>query len=76
MEYMSDHVKVFALGGLDEEGRDCYVVEINDDIFVLDCGMSLPDKTLPGIDALIPNFEYLIRNKSRIKAYIIASNSR
>ena len=68
---MSDHVKVFALGGLDEEGRDCYVVEINDDIFVLDCGMSLPDKTLPGIDALIPNFEYLIRNKSRIKAYII-----
>ena len=69
---MPDRVKIFALGGLDEEGRDCYVVEINDDIFVLDAGMSLPDKTLPGVDFLIPNFEYLIKNKNRIKGYFIS----
>ena len=68
---MSDIIKVFALGGLDEEGRDCYVVEINNDIFVLDCGMSLPDKTIPGIDSLLPNYSYLIENKDRIRAYII-----
>ena len=68
---MNDVVKVFALGGLDENGRDCYVVEINNDIFVLDCGTCLPDKTIPGIDYIIPNPSYLIKNKDRIKAYII-----
>ena len=68
---MGDKVKVFALGGLDEGGRDCYIVEINDDIFVLDCGTSLPDKTIPGVDYIIPNPSYLIENKDRIKAYLI-----
>ena len=68
---MSDVVKILALGGLDENGRDCYVVEINDDIFVLDAGTCLPDKTVPGVDYMIPNPDYLIKNKNRIKAYII-----
>ena len=66
-----DSIKICALGGLDESGRDCYIVEINDKIIVLDYGASLPDKTLPGIDFLIPNNDYLIKNKSRVKAYII-----
>ena len=68
---MADKVKICALGGLDEKGRDCYIVEINDDIFVLDCGSSLPDKSLPGVDCLIPNPEYLIANKNRVKAFLI-----
>ncbi len=68
---MNDLVRVMALGGLDENGRDCYVVEINDDIFVLDCGTSIPDKNAPGIDYMIPNPDYLIKNKDRIKAYFI-----
>ena len=58
---MAEKIKVFALSGLDEDGRDCYVVEINDDIFVLDCGLTLPDKTMLGVDALLPNFDYLPR---------------
>ena len=57
---MADLIKVCALSGLDEEGRDCYLIEINNDIFVVDCGMSMPDKTIPGIDSILPNFEYLI----------------
>ena len=68
---MADKIKVFALAGLDEDGRDCYVIEINNDIFVIDCGQTLPDKTIPGVDALLPNFDYLIKNSARIKAYII-----
>ena len=68
---MSDRIKVFALAGLDEDGRDCYVVEINDDIFVLEAGSSLPDKTIPGVDCILPNLDYLIKNKERVKAYII-----
>ena len=68
---MSDKVKIFALGGLDENGRDCYIVEINDDIFVLDAGISLADKTIPGVDCLIPNFDYLVKNKNRVKGYFM-----
>lgn len=68
---MEDIIKVAALGGLDEKGRDCYVVEINNDIFVLDCGLALPDKTIPGVDYLLANAQYLINNKNRIKAYIM-----
>lgn len=66
-----ERIKVFALGGLDEAGRDCYVVEINNDIFVLDCGLSFVDKTAPGIDYMLPNIDYLMENKDRIKAYIL-----
>lgn len=68
---MNDLVRVMALGGLDENGRDCYVVEINNDIFVLDCGTCIPDKTAPGIDYMIPNPKYLIDNKDRIRGYFI-----
>lgn len=68
---MEDIIKVCALGGLDENGRDCYVVEINNDIFVLDAGLSLPDKTIPGVDFLLTNANYIINNKDRVKAYII-----
>ena len=52
---MEDIIKVCALGGLDENGRDCYVIEINNDIFVLDAGLALPDKTIPGVDFLLTN---------------------
>ena len=68
---MEDIIKVSALGGLDENGRDCYVIEINNDIFVIDCGLALPDKTIPGVDYLLANAQYLINNKERIKAYIM-----
>ena len=68
---MEDIIKVCALGGLDENGRDCYVIEINNDIFVLDAGLALPDKTIPGVDYLLANAAYIINNKDRVKAYII-----
>jgi ribonuclease J len=68
---MEDIIKVCALGGLDENGRDCYVIEINKDIFVLDAGLALPDKTIPGVDYLLANAQYIINNKDRVKAYIM-----
>ena len=68
---MADIIKLCPLGGLDEDGRDCYVLEINNSIFVLDCGAALPDKTIPGIDFLLPNARYLIENKDRIAGYFI-----
>lgn len=68
---MNDVIKFFALGGLDENGKNMYVLEINEDIFVFEAGLKYPDKTRPGIDFVIPNFEYLKHNRTRIKAYII-----
>ena len=68
---MNDKIKVFALGGLDEKGKNLLIVEINDNIFVFDCGLKYPHKSIPGVDALIPNFDYLKENKDRVKAYII-----
>ncbi len=70
-EIQMDRIKICALGGLDEHGRDCYLVEINDLIYVLDCGIVLADKTIPGIDCMLPNASYLIQNKDRIAGYII-----
>ncbi|MBQ4254653.1 MAG: ribonuclease J [Bacilli bacterium] len=68
---MNDIVKIIPLGGQDEEGKNCYVIEINDDIFVLECGIRDPDKTLPGVDYVIPRFDYLVENKKRIKGYFL-----
>ena len=70
---MSEQIKIIALGGLDEDGKNCIVVEINDDIFVLSCGIRFPDKTMPGIDYVIPDFSYLRDNKHRVKGYFLLS---
>ncbi len=69
---MQDKIKFFALGGLDENGKNMFIFEINDNIFVIDAGMKYPDKHTPGVDVIIPDYSYLIENKDRVKAYIIS----
>ena len=68
---MTSKIRCFALGGLDENGKNLFVVEINNDIYVLDCGIKYPTKQVPGVDFIIPNFDYLKEHKKNIKAYII-----
>lgn len=68
---MSENIKIFALGGLDEQGKNLTVVEIEEDIFILDCGFKFPNKLTPGIDFLIPNPSYIKHNKQRVRAYIL-----
>ena len=69
---MLDKVRIISLGGNDERGKTLIVVEINKDIFVVDCGVRFPDKTMHGIDYVIARFDYLIENKDRVKAYFIS----
>jgi len=69
-----DKIKVVALGGLDEEGKDLYVIEINNNIFVVNAGFKHPGKTAPGIDFIIADFSYLVENKDRVKAYILTKS--
>lgn len=68
---MSQRIRVFALGGLDENGKCLFVFELGHDLFVVEAGLKYPDTTHPGIDAIIPNYDYLIQNKKRVRAYIV-----
>lgn len=68
---MGDRIKVFALGGLDEDGKNCTVVSINDDLFVINAGIMFPDKTMPGVDYVIPDFSYLKEHAKDIKGYFL-----
>ena len=68
---MSDKIRIVGLGGLDEEGKECAVVEINDDIFVINCGVRQADRTMPGVDYVIPRYDYLEENKKKVKAYFL-----
>jgi len=64
-------VRLFALGGLDEDGKNMYVVENGEDIFVMECGLRYPEGEQLGIEMIIPDFKYLIENKDRIRGVFI-----
>lgn len=60
------NIKIMSLGGVRENGKNMYAVEVNDVIYVLDCGLVFPEEELLGIDVVIPDFMYLEENASRI----------
>jgi len=66
-----DQVRIFALGGLDENGKNMYVVEVNEAIFIIEAGLKYPDTGQLGVEFIIPDFFYLIENKDRIKGIFI-----
>ncbi len=68
---MSTQVSVFALGGLNEVGKNMYAIEVSGEIIVIDCGNKFPDESLLGIDLIIPDLSYLEENKERVKALIV-----
>lgn len=59
-------IKIIPLGGVRENAKNMYAVEVNEDIFILDCGLKYPENELLGIDIVIPDFEYLRQNVQRI----------
>ena len=66
-----EKIRIFSLGGLDEMGKNTYIVEVDDDIFVFDCGLKYAEGLMYGIDYIIPDYEYLVKNKKKIKGVFI-----
>ena len=64
-------IKIFGLGGLSESGKNSYVIEVDDEIFVFDAGIKFASGNLLGIDYIMPDFSYLVKNKKRIKGLFI-----
>lgn len=64
-------INIFSLGGLNDVGKNMYIVEVDNDIFVLDAGLKYADDSMLGIDYIIPNYDYLKENKDRIKGIFI-----
>ena len=68
---MAEKLKIISLGGLNEIGKNLTVYEYGNDIIVVDCGMGFPDDDMYGIDVVIPDVSYLIKNQSKIRGIFI-----
>ena len=69
--FKKDVLKIIPLGGLDEIGKNITVFEYKNEIIVVDCGLSFPEDDMLGVDLVIPDVTYLVKNKERVKGVII-----
>ena len=68
---MAQKLKIIPLGGLNEIGKNLTAYEYGRDIIVVDCGMGFPDDDMYGVDVVIPDVSYLVKNKSRIRGVFL-----
>ncbi|HER5637720.1 TPA: ribonuclease J [Streptococcus pyogenes] len=65
-------IKMIALGGVREYGKNFYLVEINDSMFILDAGLKYPENEQLGVDLVIPNLDYVIENKGKVQGIFLS----
>ena len=68
---MAEKLKIIPLGGLDEIGKNCTVLEYGKDMIVIDCGVGFPDEDMYGVDLVIPDFSYLVANQKKLRGMFI-----
>ncbi|MEI5906238.1 ribonuclease J [Bacillus spongiae] len=67
----NESIKIIPLGGVGEIGKNMYVVEVDEEIFVIDAGLKFPENEMLGIDIVIPDIRYLEENKERVKGIFL-----
>ena len=68
---MAEKLKIISLGGLNEIGKNLTVYEYGGDIIIVDVGMGFPDDDMYGVDVVIPDFSYLVKNQNKIRAIFL-----
>ena len=68
---MAEKLKIIPLGGLDEIGKNCTVLEYGKDMIVVDCGVGFPEEDMYGGDLVIPDFSYLVANQKKLRGMFI-----
>ena len=68
---MAEKLKIIPLGGLDEIGKNMTVLEYGKDMIVVDCGVAFPDEDMYGVDLVIPDFTYLVKNAAKLRGMFI-----
>ncbi len=64
-------VRITALGGINEIGKNLYVYECSNDMFIIDCGLAFPDEDMLGVDLVIPDFTYLEKNREKFRGIVL-----
>ena len=64
-------LRIIPLGGLGEIGKNMTAVEYGEDIVVIDCGLAFPDEDMPGVDLVIPDVSYLVKNQARVRGILL-----
>ena len=64
-------LKIIPLGGLNEIGKNMTVFSYGNDMIILDCGMAFPDEEMLGVDIVIPDFSYVVKNKEKIRGVVL-----
>lgn len=71
MRKEKDKIKIIPLGGVNEIGKNLYVIEYKEEIIVIDCGLKFPDEEMFGIDIVIPDISYLLKNVEKVKGIFL-----
>ena len=69
--FKKENLKIIPLGGIQEIGKNITVFEYENDIVIVDCGVSFPEDDMLGIDLVIPDFTYLVKNKEKIRGLVV-----
>ncbi len=68
---MAEKLKIIPLGGLDEIGKNCTVLEYGKDMIIVDCGVGFPEEDMYGVDLVIPDFSYLVANQKKLRGLFV-----
>lgn len=69
----NEKIRITPLGGVEEVAKNMYLIEINDEMFLLDAGLMFPEVEMIGIDAVIPDITYVLKNKEKLKGIFISN---